>query len=105
LAADAIVAVAPEHAAVPTDLRTVLNRLECFCHAPKSPTYATLKHAAPRFEHNGEVHLEPPLAGAAASRELHAYDLFNGLHQFADFGGLIVCVVPALSLGRVSVLA
>jgi len=57
------------------------------------------------YEHNGEMHVEATLAGAVASLERHGYDLFDGLHQFADFGGLIVCVVAALPLGRVFVFA
>ena len=104
LAADAIVAVAPEHAAVPADLRAVANRLECFRHAQSNPTYAKLNKAAPRFEDNGQMHVEATLAGAVASLERHGYEIFDGLHQFADFGGLIVCVVAALPLGTVMAL-
>ena len=103
-AADAIVAVAPEHAPVPADLRAVANRLEWFRYALSNPTYAKLNDAAPRLEHNGEMPVEATLAGAVASLERHGCDLFDGLHQFADFGGLVVCVVAALPLGTVMAL-
>ena len=56
------------------------------------------------YEHNGEMHVEATLAGAVASLERRGYDLFDGLHQFADFGGLIVCVVAALPLSPVMAL-
>ena len=56
------------------------------------------------YEHNGEIHVEATLAGAVASLERHGYDLFDGLHQFAEFGGLIVCVVAALPLSTVMAL-
>jgi len=105
LAAEAIVAVAPEHDGVATDLQTLANRLECFCHAQGHPTYAKLNEAAPRFEHNGEMHLEATLAGAVASLERHGSDILDGLHQFADFGGLMACVVAALPLSTVMAVA
>lgn len=38
LAVDTIVASPPDHAAVPTHLRTVANRLNCFRHAQSNPT-------------------------------------------------------------------
>jgi hypothetical protein len=53
------------------------------------------------YEPNGEMHVEATLEGAVASLERHGYDLFDGLHQFADFGGLIVGIVAALPLGTV----
>jgi len=56
------------------------------------------------YEHNGDMHVEATLTGPVASLERHVSDLFDGLHQFADFGGLIVCVVAALPLSTVMAL-
>lgn len=74
-AADAIVAVAPQHNAGPADFRKVNHRLKSFRHAQSNPAYST------------------PNAGAVASLEPGRYGLIAGLHQFADLGGLILCAV------------
>ena len=100
LAADAIVAVVPEHTAVLVELQKVAHRLERFRGAQSDPTYTKLNDAASRFEHNGEVHVETTLPSATALLDHYVYNLFGGLHQLAEFSRLIVCVVAAPRLGR-----
>jgi len=73
LPADAIVAVAREHAAVPVDPRTVAHRLECFRHAQSNPISAAVNNAAPKSEHKDETQVAETLAGAVAWLEPHAY--------------------------------
>ncbi len=72
LAADAIVAVAREHAAVPVDPRTIASRLECFRDARSNPACAPLNDAALRSEHNQQMYVDATLAAAVASLERYA---------------------------------
>jgi hypothetical protein len=57
------------------------------------------------FDHNGEIHVKSTLAGSGAPLERDGYDLADGLHQFADFGCLLVCVVAPLPLSTVMAVA
>ena len=84
LAADVVVAVAPEGDASPLQSRTVTHRLKCFRHAESKPIYAKLDDGAPRLEHNGEMHDALTFAGAIASLPRHGYDLTASLHHFAN---------------------
>jgi hypothetical protein len=101
LAADAIVAVAPDQPVVPAELRDIADRLDRFRHGQSNPGYAVMTGAIPRIEQRGNLPVEVSLADSVASLERQGFDVFDGLHQFADFGGLVACVVAALPLDTV----